>query len=49
MDLSAYDDIIKQLTTILVHQDTINQQQILTNRRLEETQHDIHALLQQQT
>lgn len=41
MDISDYDDIIKHLVTILSHQDTIN-------RRLEETQHDIHALLQQQ-
>ena len=39
MDLSDYDDILKRLVTILSRQDTIN-------RRLEETQHDIHALLQ---
>jgi hypothetical protein len=42
MDLTDYDSIIKSLATIAVHQDTIN-------RRLEETQHDIHALLQQQS
>lgn len=40
MDLSEYDQILTSLTTIAVHQQTIN-------RRLEETQADIHALLQQ--
>jgi hypothetical protein len=48
MDLNEYDDIIKSLAAILAHQDTLNQSQAVTNRRLEETQQDIHALLQQQ-
>jgi hypothetical protein len=42
MDLTQYDQIIKSLVAIAHSQDTIN-------RRLEETQHDIHALLQQQS
>lgn len=42
MDLSDYDSIITSLTAIAVHQDSIN-------RRLEETSHDIKALLQQQS
>lgn len=41
MDLTEYDNIIKSLIAIAVKQD-------ITNRRLEETQQDIHALLQQQ-
>lgn len=41
MDLTEYDQILKSLTSIAVHQQTIT-------RRLEETQADIHALLQQQ-
>ena len=41
MDLTEYDTIIKSLVAIMARQD-------VTNRRLEETQQDIHALLQQQ-
>lgn len=42
MDLNEYDSIIKSLTAIAVHQDRINS-------RLEDTSHDIKALLQQQS
>lgn len=48
MDLNDYDQILKTLTAVLTHQDTINQQLLLTTRRLEETSHDIKVLLQQQ-
>jgi hypothetical protein len=49
MDLSEYDSIIRSLTAIATHQDRLNDQQALTNRRLEETMHDIKVLLQQQS
>lgn len=42
MDITEYDRIIRSLTTIATHQDTIN-------RRLEETASDIKVLLQQQS
>ena len=34
MDLTEYDAIIKSLATILAHQDTLNQQQAVTNRHV---------------
>jgi hypothetical protein len=49
MDLSEYDSIIRSLTAIATHQDRLNDQQALTNRRLEETMHEIKVLLQQQS
>lgn len=41
MDLSDYDNIIKSLVAIMARQD-------VTNRRLEETLHDIKTFVQQQ-
>lgn len=41
MDLSEYDDLIKHLVAIALKQD-------VTNRRLEETMHDIRSFVQQQ-
>jgi hypothetical protein len=49
MDLAEYDSIIRSLTAIVTHQDRLNDQQALTNRRLEETMQDIKVLLQQQS
>jgi hypothetical protein len=48
MDLSEYDQIIKSLAALAAHQQTLNDSQILTNRRLEEHAQDIKAILQQQ-
>jgi len=48
MDMPEYDSIIRSLAAILAHQDRLNDQQALTNRRLEEHAADIKALLQQQ-
>ena len=41
MELAEYDDIIKHLVAIALKQD-------VTNRRLEETLHDIRSFVQQQ-
>jgi hypothetical protein len=48
VELSEYDDIIKHLVAIAQKQDALNHQQGTTNRRLEETMHDIRSFVQQQ-
>lgn len=48
MELREYDDIIKHLVAIAQRQDALNHQQDTTNRRLEETLHDIRSFVQQQ-
>ena len=48
MELSEYDDIIKHLVAIARRQDALNHQQDVTNRRLEETMHDIRSFVHQQ-
>lgn len=48
MELSEYDAIIKHLVAIAQRQDALNHQQATTNRRLEETMHDIKTLVQMQ-
>jgi hypothetical protein len=48
VELSEYDDLIKHLVAIAQRQDALTHQQATTNRRLEESVHDLKNFVQQQ-